>query len=86
MSLIVDEHRQYLEDTVRISAFDRVIREVIRPEDTAYDLACGTGILGMMAVRAGARKVYSVDDGGILGVARSVVKRNGILRPANLHS
>jgi predicted RNA methylase len=40
------------------------------------DLAAGTGILGLLACRAGARRVYSVDDGGILQVAREIVQAN----------
>jgi predicted RNA methylase len=49
VSLIVDEHRQYLVDIPRLESFEHAIREVVRPGDVVLDLGCGTGILGMLA-------------------------------------
>jgi predicted RNA methylase len=46
LSLILDEHRKYLIDRPRISAFERAIPEVIRPGDVVLDLGSGTAILG----------------------------------------
>jgi hypothetical protein len=77
LSRIVDEHRQFLEDKLRLRALDRAIRELIHAPDIVLDLASGTGILGLFACRAGAIKVYSVDDGGMLGLARSIGRLNG---------
>jgi hypothetical protein len=77
MSLVIDEHRQYLADTPRLTAFDRAIRETIRPGDVVVDLGSGTGILGLMACRAGAGRVYSIDDGPIVGLAREICRANG---------
>ncbi len=77
MSLILDEHRQYLSDPPRLAAFDRAIRALVRPTDIVIDLGCGTGILGLMACRAGARRVYAIDDGGMIGVAAEAARRNG---------
>jgi PRMT5 arginine-N-methyltransferase len=77
LSLIVDEHRQYLSDRHRLSAFGRAIAAAVRPGDVVLDLASGTGILGLFACRAGAGRVYSIDSGGILELAREVAKANG---------
>jgi hypothetical protein len=77
MSLVIDEHRQYLADTNRISAFDRAIRETVRPGDVVVDLGSGTGILGLLACRAGASRVYSIDEGPIVGLARNICEANG---------
>jgi ribosomal protein L11 methyltransferase PrmA/PRMT5 arginine-N-methyltransferase len=78
LSLVVDEHREYLSDQARISAFSRAISEVVKPGDVVLDLGSGTGILGLFACRAGAKKVYSIDDGGMVGLARQICQVNGL--------
>lgn len=78
MSLQFDEHRQYLADAHRLDAFARAIAAVVRPGDVVVDLGCGTGILGLLACRAGAARVYAIDDGGIIGVARQLAVANGM--------
>jgi Arginine methyltransferase oligomerization subdomain/Ribosomal protein L11 methyltransferase (PrmA) len=77
VSLVVDEHRYYLEDAERIRAFSGAIAEVIKPGDVVVDLASGTGILGLLACRAGAKRVYSIEMGGIISVARDIARANG---------
>jgi hypothetical protein len=77
MSLVIDEHRDYLADTVRVSAFDSAICEVVRPGDIVVDLGSGTGVLGLLACRAGARHVFSIDSGPIVGLAREIAHANG---------
>lgn len=78
MSLIVDEHREYLSDTVRLQAFGAAIAEAVRPGDVVLDLASGTGILGLFACQAGAARVYSIEATGMIEVARSVAVANGV--------
>jgi protein arginine N-methyltransferase 1 len=77
LSLVVDEHRHYLADHARLSAFRQAIEEVVRPGAVVLDLGAGTGILGLLACRAGARQVYAIDEGGIIEVARSLCRANG---------
>lgn len=77
MSLQFDEHRQYLADPHRLAAFERAITQVVTPGDVVVDLGCGTGILGLFACRAGAARVYAIDDGGIIGIARQIAAANG---------
>lgn len=77
MSLVLDEHRQYLADTARLDAFDAAIRSTVRPGDVVLDLASGTGILGLLACQAGARRVYAIEVGGIVELARELATANG---------
>jgi type I protein arginine methyltransferase len=78
MSLVVDAHREYLADRVRLEAFERAIAASVRPGDIVVDLGAGTGILGMMACRAGAARVYSVEAGGMIQIARALAHANGL--------
>ncbi len=78
MSLQFDEHRQYLADPHRLAAFEQAIARVVTPGDVVVDLGCGTGILGLFACRAGASRVYAIDDGGMIGIARQIAAANGL--------
>jgi len=77
LSLILDEHREYLIDRVRVSAFERAISEVVRPGDVVLDLGSGTGILGLFALKAGASRVYAIDSSGLTQLAREIFAANG---------
>jgi protein arginine N-methyltransferase 1 len=76
MSLILDEHRRYLADEPRLAAFDAAVRALVCAGDVVLDLASGTGILALMACRAGARRVYAVESGSVIGLAREIAAAN----------
>jgi protein arginine N-methyltransferase 1 len=78
MSLIVDTHREYLSDRVRLDAFAAAIAHVVRTGDVVLDIGTGTGLLGILACRAGARRVYAVEADGTAEVARAVAAANGV--------
>ncbi len=77
MSLVLDEHREYLSDEARLSAFRRAIEEVVKPGDVVVDLGSGTGILGLLALRSGAARVYALDNGGLTQLEREIFAANG---------
>ena len=78
MSLELDEHRHYLLDEPRVTAYRRAIHETVRPGDVVLDLGSGTGILGLLALEAGAAHVYAVDAGSMVDVGRRVARANGL--------
>ncbi len=77
MSRVVDEHRQYLQDRHRLDAYTRAIASVVGPDDCVLDLGSGTGVLGLLACRAGARIVYAIEATAIAGLAAQVRDANG---------
>ena len=77
MSLIVDEHRHYLQDRVRLTAFRRAIQETIESDSVVVDLGSGTGILGLLACKAGAKRVYCIEETGLIELAREIAQANG---------
>lgn len=78
MSFVLEEHRNYLDDPVRLAAFTAALRQAVRPGDVVLDLGCGTGILGLLACQAGASRVYAVEATGIIDLARAIAAANGV--------
>ncbi len=74
---MLQEHLVYLSDAARLEQFRRAIRAVVRPGDRVADLGCGSGVLGLLALQAGAGHVYAVDDGAMVHVARDSLARAG---------
>jgi protein arginine N-methyltransferase 1 len=71
-------HHAILKDRTRLRASFRAFREVLRPGSVVVDLGAGTGILGLLALRAGAGRVYAIDRHPILRLARELAKENGV--------
>ena len=76
MSLVVDEHREIVSDRARLSAYEKAIAETVRPGDVVLDLGSGTGILGLLACRAGASRVYSIEESGMIELGRAIARAN----------
>jgi protein arginine N-methyltransferase 1 len=77
LSLIIDEHRRYLVDHTRIAAFQAAVASVVQPGHVVLDLASGSGIMGLLACVAGAKRVYSIEMGGMVAIAREIAQANG---------
>lgn len=77
MSLVIDQHREYLQDTSRVAALRAAVHERVRPGDVVVDLGAGTGLLGLFACEAGAAKIYAVESSGMIDVARQIARANG---------
>src|SRR5690348_9298750 len=75
---MLQHYRQLIDDPVRLGAFQRAIAAVVRPGDVVADVGCGLGTYAIFAARAGARRVFAVDDSRIVTVAREVVRDNGV--------
>lgn len=70
--------RRMVSDRWRTDAFARAIREAVKPGDVVLDVGTGTGILAMLAARAGAKRVYAIDQAEIAQTAANLVRANGL--------
>jgi protein arginine N-methyltransferase 1 len=77
MAKTLEEHYGYLADLVKRSRYEAAIERAVRPEHVVLDIGCGTGLLGLMALRGGARKVLFLDECAVIEVARRTVAEAG---------
>jgi hypothetical protein len=77
MGGVLETHIQYLSDAPRIEAFRRAISDTVRPGDVVVDVGAGTGVLSLMACAAGASRVYAIEQGPIIALARKIAALNG---------
>ncbi len=70
-------HGAMLADRERNERLAAAVRAVVRPGDVVVDVGTGSGLLAMLAARAGARKVYAVESSAFAGIAAHLVRRNG---------
>lgn len=81
----IEMQRRMVSDRPRTDGFATAISEVIQPGDVVLDVGTGTGILAMLAAKAGARKVYAVDATDIADVAQDLVEINGLSEQIEVH-
>ena len=71
-------HFSIVRDDLRNAAFDQALRRAIRPGMRVLDIGSGTGLLAMMAVRAGATEVISCEmNPSIAQAAQKIITANG---------
>jgi protein arginine N-methyltransferase 1 len=73
----LEEYGEMIADSVRLNAYSEAIRRAVRPGDVVVDLGCGTGIMALLACRAGARRVYAIDPADTVHIAREIAAENG---------
>ncbi|KAI4868529.1 protein arginine N-methyltransferase 1 [Hypoxylon rubiginosum] len=73
-------HEEMLKDEVRTKSYMNAIvqNKHLFKDKVVLDVGCGTAILSMFAVRAGAKHVIGVDMSTIIFKAKEIVKVNGM--------
>lgn len=74
----VESHRRMALDGVRNAPYFAALQRVITPESVVLDLGAGTGVLGLMAARLGAKRVYLVEPSDVITVAEEIAAANGL--------
>lgn len=71
-------HFSIVRDEVRNAAYDAALRRNIRPGTRVLEVGAGTGLLAMMAARAGAAEVTSCEvNDAVAATASEIVAANG---------
>jgi protein arginine N-methyltransferase 1 len=61
----------------RLTQYANAIASVVRNGDVLVDLGTGSGLLAVLAVRAGARRVYAIESSDAVHLGRLLVKSAG---------
>jgi type I protein arginine methyltransferase len=64
-------------DRSRIRAYADALQRVITSDTVVLDLGTGTGIFALLACRFGARRVYAIEPGDAIQVAKEIAAANG---------
>lgn len=79
----IEYHRTLIADAVRNEALFAALRELITPgETTVADIGAGTGLLGLMAAKLGAKDVFLYETAEVAKVAAQILKAN---KARNIH-
>ena len=73
-----------LSHRLRLSKFQRALQKVVKPESHVVDIGTGTGVLALIAAKAGARSVTAVDvNRESLNYAKKAAEINGFSQRIN---
>ncbi len=70
-------HASLLADEDRVDRFREAVHEVVRPGDVVVDVGTGTGLLAYFACQAGAARVFAIEEGPVVNLAREIARVNG---------
>lgn len=76
-NLIIEYHQSMLNDKVRTQSFLRAILMTVNAGDIVLDIGCGTGILSYIARLAGAKRIYAIEEGPVIELAKAICQHNG---------
>ena len=82
---MVELHRLMLRDARRNEAYQKAIREVVRPGDVVVDLGAGTGLLAMWCAQAGAKRVHAIEAADVSALGEQLVRDNQLHKIVKFH-
>ena len=72
----ISAYGEMIADRVRMDAYAGALRRKVHPGSVVLDIGTGTGILALLACQCGARRVYAIEPGDCIQVAREVAAAN----------
>jgi SAM-dependent methyltransferase len=74
----VVNHGSMIFDNRRNEIYAHAIRHSVRPNAVVLDLGAGLGIHGLLAVAAGASRVYMVEPEPVINATKDIARANGV--------
>lgn len=85
----IEYHRTLVADRIRNAAFHEALgRVIVKGQTTVADVGAGTGFLGFLAAKLGAKRVDMYEQAEVAAVARKLIRLNKLstCRIAQIHS
>ena len=80
-------HFEMVRDEARNAAFEAALARAVRPDSRILDIGAGSGLLAMMAARAGARQVMTCESNpAVADAAAAIIAANGYANRVRLIS
>jgi len=77
--MLIEYHRNMLSDKPRLAAFHAALKKVIlKGKTTVADIGAGTGVLGFLASKLGAKQVFLFEQAGVMELATKLAADNKI--------
>ena len=70
-------HGWMIAHRVRVGSYRRALEQAVKPGAVVVDIGTGTGLLAIFSCKLGARKVFAIESGEIIELARQIAKDNG---------
>src|SRR5260370_8838575 len=67
-----------ISDRGRVDAYANAIARAVRPGDVLVEIGCGPGVVGLVACRAGAARVYAIETEDVGHLAKQLASANGL--------
>lgn len=74
----IRQHEWMLSCNVRVDTYHDAIQKHVKEGDVVADLGTGTGVLSFFASKKKPKKIYAIDHGEIINLAKHISKQNGI--------
>ena len=71
------DHGVFIRDRRRVDGYAAALRRRITPGSVVVDIGTGTGIFALLACELGARRVYAIEPGDVIHLAREMAAANG---------
>jgi predicted RNA methylase len=69
---------EMISDRTRMDAYFEALRLAIRPGAVVMDIGTGPGVMAVLACQLGAKRVYAIEPGEIIQLAREIAAANGV--------
>lgn len=77
-------HFPMMNDTYRNNCYEKALQKAVKPESVVLDIGSGSGLLALMAARAGAKQVYTCEKVKVVAnMAQRIVEANGYSQQIN---